>query len=517
MNCHRLFHEFLLLAASVCVSPFSFAAPGDISTIAGTGAAASSGDDGPATAAELNFVGGVAVDAEGNVYVSDVLGHRIRKVDVDTGIISTVVGTGVAGFNGDGKTGLETQIDRPFGIQFGPDGALYFSDFNNDRLRRLDPQTNRVTTYLGTGMGSFNGYGMHRTETNINATGGFHFLPNGDLLFPLANIARVLYVDGETGIVSQLIGDGTAVEGGSGDGGPAVDARVFQPFSCAGDSEGNIYIGDLRVIRRIDAVTGIVTTISGDGTQAYTGDAGVAQMDYVRGLLIDDADNIFFGDEGFAVIRRIDGETNIITTIAGTGTSGYSGDGGPATNAQLNGPQGLALDRDRNLYVAEFSGNKVRKIEAAAVIKQRAVDMTIGPKARTQRGRGIVNTSGAGQTIRLESKTKKLLRFYFSVRNGGEVVDTIRVSATRAKRTFRTKYIQIGRGNVTAQLLKGNLHERVAIGGSANFAGKMKPKSRKGGKRQILSIAASSGTWNDKKDLVRTKVKVKLPHRTGAN
>lgn len=508
-------NALLRLPIFVAVSLFSYtiasAAPGDITTIAGQGTTSSSGDGGPATAAELYSPWGIAVDGDGNVYVGEFSGHRIRKIDAETGIITTVVGTGVAGFNGDGISGAETQVNGPAYMKFGPDGALYFSDFYNYRLRRWNPKTDVVTTYLGTGNSSLNGFGLHRTETNIRRAGTFVFLADGDLVFPMSGDYLVIRVDADSGIVSQVLGDGT--QASTGDGGLAVDAQSDTPFSASTDSQGNIYIGESRRIRRIDAVTGIITTVVGDGTQAYTGDGGdasAAQFNYCRGLIFDDADNYFFGDDSYSVIREIDGATNIITTIAGTGTPGFSGDGGPATMAQIHAPIEIAFDKEGNLYYTDLTG-RVRKIEAAAVIYPRAVDATIGPKVRKQRGSGVINTSGAGQTLRLKSKTKRPLRFYFSVKNRSEVVDSIQVSATRSKRQFRTKYIQIGRGNVSAQLLTGDLLESVAPGSGATYLAKIKPKFRKGGKRQILSVLATSSTWNEKKDVVRAKMKIKLP------
>ena len=505
----------LRLPIFVAVSLFSYtiasAAPGDITTIAGQGTDSSSGDGGPATDAELYFPQGIAVDRDGHVYVSELFGHRIRKIDAGTGIITTAVGTGLAGFNGDGMSGAETQVNRPSYMKFGPDGALYFYEFSNNRLRRWDPKTDVVTTYLGTGNFSVTGFGLHRTETNIGSAGTFVFLANGDLVFPMNGNNTVVRVDAASGIVSQLLGDGT--QASTGDGGPAVDAQTFQPLSASTDSQGNIYIGELRRVRRIDAVTGIVTTVVGDGTQAYTGDgddASAAQFDYCRGLIFDDADNYFFGDEGPGVIRKIDGITNIITTIAGTGTPGFSGDGGPATSAQINTPVEIAFDKEGNLYFTDFTG-RVRKIEAVATIYQRGVDTTIGPKARQQRGRGIINTSAAGQTLSIKSKTKRPVRFCFSVRNSGEGPDAIRIAASKGKRAFRTRYIQLGVGNVTAQLLTSDLLESVASGGGATYLARIKPKVRKGGKRQNLSVLATSITANEKKDVVRAKMKIKLP------
>ena len=151
----------LRLPIFVAVSLFSYtiasAAPGDITTIAGQGTDSSSGDGGPATDAELYFPQGIAVDRDGHVYVSELFGHRIRKIDAGTGIITTAVGTGLAGFNGDGMSGAETQVNRPSYMKFGPDGALYFYEFSNNRLRRWDPKTDVVTTYLGTGNFSVTG------------------------------------------------------------------------------------------------------------------------------------------------------------------------------------------------------------------------------------------------------------------------------------------------------------------------------------------------------------------------
>ncbi len=504
-----LYHFFSLL---IVASSSLLAAPGDITTIAGNGNGASSGDGDLATAAGLFHPFGLAVDTEGNVYIADFFGHAIRKVDSATGLISTVVGTGTGGYNGDGMIGTETQINGPTAIEIGPDKLIYFVDFYNNRIRQFDPETSIVSTFLGTGVSSFNGDGMHRTTTNINSGDYFSFFPNGDLLFVSSNSFRVRRVDASTGIVTAVLGDGT--QESSGDGGPAIDAKTFLPFSSAVDRQGNIYIAEFGRIRRIDSATGIVATIVGDGIHNYSGDGGdasLAQVHYPRGMLFDEAGNLFFCDESNNRVRRIDAITNIITSVAGDGVADFSGDEGPASSAGLHSPNDIAVDREGNLFIVEFGNNRVRKVEGAAVVYQRTADASIGKNARRLRGAGIVNTSGAGQTLSIKSRKKKALRFSFLVRNRGGLVDSMDVTASRAPRKFRAKYVRSGSGNVTAALRTGYRAVNLPIDSAARFTASVKPKFRKGRKTARISILSKSASHDDKRDLIRAKLMVKLP------
>lgn len=344
----------------------AISAPGDISTVAGTGISNESGmDGGPATATALNNPEGVAVDRDGNVYLSEYFGHKIRKIDAVSGVISTIVGTGTGGFNGDGLPGNQTQVFRPGTLQIGPDGSLYFADFANSRIRRYDPETTLVSTFAGTGeISPFTPDGAHRTQTVLQGAGYFDFAPNGDLIYGENSFAYIRKSDAITGIVTTILGDGTRAS--TGDGGPASEARTKATTSILVAPDGAIYFGEQRLVRKIDSQTNLVTAFAGGGNDRSGDEIGarLAHIDFARGLALDAAGNLFFGEDA-SRISRVDPRTNLIKTIAGTRNPGYNGENVPAISSDIGYPGQMTFDQEGNLYFAEGYYGRVRKIEAA--------------------------------------------------------------------------------------------------------------------------------------------------------
>ncbi|MBT7698039.1 MAG: sugar-binding protein [Desulfobacterales bacterium] len=340
-----------------------------ITTVAGTGSHGYSGDGGAATEARLHSPHDVAVDKDGNLFVADYSNNRIRKIDKN-GIITTVVGGG--GSREDGVPATEAELDRITGITLDRSDNLFLSTepIDNDyghNMRMVD--TNGIITTVagkrtGGWIGDYNGDGMPATEVDlqylndvaIDEYGNFFFLGGGR-----GNYDRVFMVNGN-GIISTVAG--TGYDGYSGDGGPATEAQVYTK-SVAIDDEGNIYISDTynHRIRKVDNA-GIITTVAGTGTIGYNGDGGLAteaKLNHPRGLVLDPEGNLFIADSHNYCIRKVD-TSGTITTIIGTGASGYSGDGGPATEAELGLPFGLALDSEGYLFIADMWRDCIRKV-----------------------------------------------------------------------------------------------------------------------------------------------------------
>ena len=329
-------------------------------TFAGTGEAGAGGDGGPAAEAQLNFPEGLELDGSGNLYVADTLNGRIRRIDAE-GVITTIAGTGERGFSGDGGPAAEAQLTWADVLALDGSGNLYVAD--GGRIRRIDAE-GVITTIAGTGERGFSGDGGPAAEAQLTWAAGLALDGSGNLY--VADGGRIRRIDAE-GVITTIAGTGE--RGFSGDGGPAAEAQFAYPSGLALDGSGNLYVADSENsrIRRIDP-EGTITTIAGTGERGFSGDGGPAteaRLAYPGGLAVDGSGNLYVADSGNSRIRRIDPE-GTITTIAGSGpgssSGGYSGDGGPATEAQFSGPGALAVDGSGNLYVADRFNNRIRVI-----------------------------------------------------------------------------------------------------------------------------------------------------------
>ena len=334
---------------------------GTITTIAGTGERRFGGDGGPAIQAQLDAPSGVVVDGAGNLYIADLANHRIRKVD-STGTITTIAGTGERGFGGDGGPATQARLNYPYGVAVDGAGNLYIADLANHRIRKVD-STGTITTFAGTGERGFGGDGGPASQAQINFPTGVAVDEAGNLYIADWSNARIRKVDG-TGTITTIAGTGEL--GFGGDGGPAIQARLSLPYSVAVDGAGNLYIADQynNRIRRVDS-TGTLTTIAGTGERRFGGDGGPAiqaQLGDPTGVAVDGAGNLYIADQYNNRIRRVD-STGTITTIAGTGERGFSG---PATQAQLDDPTGVAVDGAGNLYIADASNHRIRLLTPTA-------------------------------------------------------------------------------------------------------------------------------------------------------
>jgi uncharacterized protein (TIGR03437 family) len=323
---------------------------GTITTVAGTGEPSSTGDGGPATQAALHTPRNVTVDVSGNLYIAEFEGHRIRRV-APNGIISTFAGSGASGFGGDGGLAVNAQLSYPAGLAFDAGGRLYIADSQNNRIRRV--ANGVITTVLGS-------------------------TPATALATPIAvaiDLAGNLYVaDSGFAVRSYTAGGawvnfaGSAAQGFAGDGGPAAQAQLNQPRDLVA-APAAIYIADGLRVRRVDS-NGQITTIAGDGFLQAIGDGGpssAAILDQPLAVALDRMGNLFLADYGEQRIRQIQASGRIVT-LAGTGTPGGAGDGGPAATAQLRAPNGVAADPYGNIAIADTGNHRIRWVGASGRI-----------------------------------------------------------------------------------------------------------------------------------------------------
>ncbi|MGO9895396.1 MAG: NHL repeat-containing protein [Bryobacteraceae bacterium] len=346
-----------------------------ITTVAGNGLGGYGGDGGPAINAGLD-TGGVAVDSGGNLYIADIGNHRIRKVT--NGVITTVAGSGTGGFSGDGGPATNAELYFPEGVAVDSAGNLYIADTNNNRTRKVSNGV--ITTVAGCAACS-----QYSTNVTLNqaATSVALYQPSGVTVDSAGNLYiadqlndRVCKVS--NGVITTVAGSVqgcpfpgticigsppkcTPCQGYGGDGGPATNAELSQPAGVAVDSAGNLYIADMGNSRIRKVADGVITTIAGNGTYGFGGDNGPAisaEFHMPTGVAVDSASTLYIADTYNNRIRKA--SNGVITTIAGNGTQGFSGDGGLATNAELNRPFAVVPDSTGNVYIADQWNDRLR-------------------------------------------------------------------------------------------------------------------------------------------------------------
>ncbi len=324
-----------------------------IATVAGNGANSFGGDNGPAALAQLYNPNCVAVDSAGRLYICDSGNNRVREVS--NGVITTVAGNGTPGFSGDNGPATSAQLNYITGIAVDSAGNLYISDFNNNRIRKVSNGV--ITTVAGTGTAGYSGDSGPATSAELNSPFGVAVDSSGNLYICDSGNFRVREVS--KGVITTLVGTGTL--GYTGDNGPPASAAVSYPSGIAVDSAGDLYISDSGndTVREIS--NGVITTVAGNGTPGFSGDNGPAvgaQLDQPKGVAVDSAGRLYFADFGNNRIREL--SNGVIATVAGNGMYGFSGDNGPATSAQLDLPEGVAVDSAGHVYIADFGNDRVR-------------------------------------------------------------------------------------------------------------------------------------------------------------
>lgn len=354
-SCGALLAGLMLTGLGLCgLTPAAQAAAGDISTIAGYGSNGFSGDGGQATAAQFYFPHAVAVDSAGNTYICDRGNKRVRKI-TPGGIISTFAGNGTE--NAGQLPGPATSIAlaNPISIVTDSSNNVYIADSNS--VYKVDT-TGTMSLFAGRGSRGDGG----------QAVGAALYTPYALAVDRLGNIYiaenegyRVRKV-APNGIISTVAGTGQG--GFSGDGGPATSAKLLPPQALAVDSVGNLYIAENARVRKVNT-SGIISTYAGTGSVGYNGDnipSNTAQLFAVNGLAVDSKDNLYISEEQNNRIRKV--VNGLITTFAGTGRNGFSGDGQPASQAQLAAPRGICIDSSDNLFITDYGNTRIRKVDA---------------------------------------------------------------------------------------------------------------------------------------------------------
>jgi sugar lactone lactonase YvrE len=315
----------------------------------------------------------ICLDVHNNLYVGEKYGYRVRKVEAATGIVRTLVGNGVPGYGEEGLPGNQTHCNSvEAGIWADPDGTVFWSDCSG-RLRRCDGRTGIVTTVLG---GASVHDGKAATSAYLCGPAGLAIGPDGQIYIADVWNQRIRAVDPNTGVIRTVAGNGARAYGG--DNGPATGAYLGNPHDVAVDSQGRLLIADTRNgrIRRVehDGVIRVVagTTLPWDAGEGRwdKGDHGPAlgaSFSYIEAVAVGPYDDIYIGD-AVGRIRKIDAQTGLITTVAGQGISGYAGDGGPATQARIGAPAAIRFDRQGNLYFADRAFHVIRRVGADGLI-----------------------------------------------------------------------------------------------------------------------------------------------------
>ena len=437
-----------LLALALCLNGWAQI----ITTVAGNGTGGYSGDGGQATSARINGAYNLTVDSKGNIYIADRINSCIRMVNT-LGIISTIAGTDTVGFSGDGGPATAAKLDWTNGVAIDNLGNIYVSDESN-RVRKINT-LGIINTVVGTGTQGYTGDGGPATAAELNGPIGLAIDAAGNL-YIADNDNNVIRKVNSVGIISTVAGHGIPPNnhGYAGDGGQATDANLYLPYYVAVDLIGNLYIsdGDNFKIRKVNSL-GIITTFAGSTTATSSGMGGqatAAGIGLPGGVAADTEGNVYFSDVGNCVVYKVD-TSGIINIIAGNSHFGYAGDNGAAIVAELNRPSGITLDKLGNLYIADLSNNRIRKVTNAT---------TAGIKEIALSSEGVLiypNPTNGVFVIEPSNETKQIMQVY-------DVTGKIVLSQSiNGKTIIDANSLNEGIYNINLQSNEGLVNKRVVI------------------------------------------------------
>ena len=346
-----------------------------IYTVAGHENPGYGGDGSQATSADMNSPTSAVVDTAGNLYIADTSNNVVRRVAAGTGVITTVAGTGTAGYTGDGGPATSAQLTSPWGLALDGAGNLYIADTYNNRIRKVAAGSGIVSTYAGNGTLTYSGDNGPAMSAGISYPEGIAIDASGNLYIAESGSQHIRKVASSTGTITTVAGNGQY--GYTGDGGAAASAKLGGPTGVAIDVAGNLYIADSNnnVVRKVTAGTGIITTVAGTGTAGYTGDGGPAtgaKLYRPFGVAVDTLGNLYIADSYNMVIRKLTTSNGTITTVAGNGNAqtcfSLGADGGAATSAALCIPESVSVDNAGNLYIVDTFRNRIRMVTTVSAV-----------------------------------------------------------------------------------------------------------------------------------------------------
>jgi photosystem II stability/assembly factor-like uncharacterized protein len=398
---------------------------GKIYTIAGNGQAGYAGDGGLATGAELSGPSGVATDRSGNLFIADEYNSVIRKVAASTKTIGSYAGNGFESYASDGRPATSAQINGPAGAFVDLSGNIFIADTYSNVIRKVSASTGKISTVAGNGSEGYSGDGGSAVRAELAEPCGVFVDGFGNIYIADTYNNVIREVAAPTGEISTVAGNGSW--GYIGDGGPALNAQLSGPCAVFVDRTGNMFIADSynSVVREVEASTGKIVTVAGNGAWGYSGDGGAAigaAMKFPAGLFVDASGNIFIADSDNHVVQEVTASTGKIRTVAGNGTPGYSGDGNPATSAQLNTPSGVYVDGGGNIFITDSANNVVREVAAAT---------------------GVISTvAGDGKPGFIDSSTAKSAEFNFPSGLTGDRLNNLFAADSKNQRIRKIAGIQ---------------------------------------------------------------------------
>jgi len=360
-----------LLLLAVPVSTTCFAADWVISTFAGTGERGFSGDGQPAIAAQINDPFGVVRGPDGALWFCEYTGQRIRKIARD-GTLSTVAGTGTAGYEGDGGPALQASFDKPHEVRFDAAGNCYIADMMNNAIRRIDAKTGVIATFAGNRQKGYSGDGGPASEASLSSPHSIQFGPDGDLYICDIGNHVIRRVEMKTGIIRTFAGTGKA--GATPDGSPIAGTPLKGPRSLDFDRDGNLWLvtREGNQVFRFDPKTGTIHHVAGTGKAGFIGNGGPAReatLSGPKGIALDREGNAWLADTESHTVRMIDARTGKLELIAGTGAKGNGGDGDPLQCAMAR-LHGIFVDTDGAIYIGDSEAHRIRVLRKTGALQK---------------------------------------------------------------------------------------------------------------------------------------------------